>query len=299
MVTLIARAGSLTSAVFLLSLAACGARTGTLDADGLYLDPSVANGDGAGTGAGAQGGKPTAGAPSVGGNSGASSSGAGGRSGAGSTSGGASSAGSTGSSAGGASSAGSGEAGAATGGAASGGQGGSTAGSLLAACTNFCDSVRKGACRNEAIPNCVNDCASGPLSEGDPCQQLASVVLNCESPILATTRGRCSDAAEIASTKCQAPIAAYLACQTATPVPDPPPLSCSGTGTGSPQSCSEEYHCSDGTYYSAACQQVTPNQSSCTCKTSEGTYAAPVLNEGVNLACSDAIAICGGPAPGK
>jgi len=170
-------------------------------------------------------------------------------------------------------------------------------GSLLAACASFCDSVRKGACRSEAIPNCVNDCAGSALSEGNACQQLASVVLNCESPILATARGRCSDAAEIASTKCQAPIAAYLACQTATP--EPPPLSCSGTGTGSSQSCNEEYHCSDGTYYSAACQQVTPNQSSCTCKTSEGTYAAPVLNEGVSLACSDAIAICGGPAPGK
>ncbi len=278
----------------MLSLAACGGRTG----DDLYgydagTGSSLPANDGkGGSGQGATSGSPSSGAStSTGGGSttGGSGSTTGGSTGtAGSTQAGAPSKGGapgTGGFAG--SSGGFGQAGAA-------GSGGVT-GLVQVACTELCIDPTS-PCPDQFGPGvqCVNDCFQALTIRGGVCQDIGAQLAFCFKDAASKFGSDCSTGANQAPVICSGLLNTYQACASGSSTPPPPPpVACSGSGGAAPGKCSQNQMCSDGTYFSVSCYEQSPNQSACTCS-SPNVTSNITLNESAIYACNDAFVACNG-----
>ncbi len=269
------RIGRLAGGWYLLSLAACGARTGELDGSEYYTTNSSLPSDG-GAGAGAA----------------TSSAGSSGSSGPGTGTGGTTQAGSTGS---GATSGTAGRAGAPTGGF------GGAADAEQQACSALCMDPQldpQPACPAVFGPfgSCFKDCEQALQVQSGACLKIGVEVALCISKVIESSGKDCNSGQAQAQVQCASSLNAYQSCAAgnATGPGTLPPSDCFGSGSVQGKQCVESLTCSTGPSYSVTCNALTPNQSACQCQIGNVT-ANLTLNEGTNFACTDAMAACGGP----
>jgi hypothetical protein len=303
-------------ALCLAMLAGCGGRSATLDTDAFSVEanqPSASGSNGKGTGsasatgAGSAPNSGSSGIPSAGG-SGTPSSGSGGTSsGSGAAPG--SSAGSspnpgTWTGRAGSSSAGGAPSGGPAGGSASGG----APTVFLNSCADYCSTTMQGVCPSQIpLDECQSSCASELSNQSLQCQRTASALLDCLTTVYRNS-SNCADVAQLSVAKCAELEASYVRCSgpatnpVPTPAPQPPIPVCSSSGNSGNGACSLDVKCTNGTYYSVACRQTSPTQSSCSCSSSSSSGSASSvglsLNESITFACYDSLAVCGFPQIG-
>jgi len=280
-------------ALFLVVLAGCGGRSTTLDPDSVPVaenEPSTGGSSGKSSGAGnAPGAGSTTGSGAAPTGSGSATAGTPGKGG---TAGG----GATGSGSGGSSPSG----GASTGGA------GPTIDPYLPACNDYCSVVSSGVCPSQfnSFQECNGACQQEVTQQTASCQKSAVALLACLTSAFRNNAG-CAEIDQLFVGKCSQLATAYQACVDTGPEPGPkpPPVStCSSSGNSGGGACSLNVKCDSGAYYTVSCYQANAEQSSCSCSSmspdGSGSGSSFSLNESVNVACYDSIAVCGFPQPG-
>ncbi len=259
--------GRIAGGLWLVSLAACGGRTGEFDAYDSNTSSSLPANDGAGVdGKGAAAGATSIGVGSSAGGSTVTGTGSAGSS---STQGGAS---------GIAGSAGSSSAGDGTGGAAG----------ELTTCNELCNNSQF-SCPDQLgqTSDCLNDCASVLEQQNGACESLASGMLLCIAHVLAQYGNACDQGLTRAETQCGKQAALFESCSSNV---SPPSNACFATGSASAAQCSENITCPNGQNYSVTCYAVSPDRSACTC--TGPAVSALTLSESTQYACDDAATAC-------
>jgi hypothetical protein len=276
------RTGRVAGGFLLLSIAACGGRTGgDLSGDGFDTgDGRSLPSDGGSSGAnGGAASSPSTGASTSTGSSSSSS---------GSSYGGSTSTGQAGApSHGGVTGIAGGSGGVSQGGSAAAG-GGST---VQAACSALCLDPSSACPGQFGQPaDCLSECVVALSVRGGACEGLGARVSFCLRRAAAQFSGDCATGAVRAIGMCAGPISDYNACAAGGGSPAPAPA-CTGNGSAAPGKCFQTETCSDGTSFSVTCYEQSPNQSNCTC--SSGSISSNVtLNESAIYACNDAQVAC-------
>ncbi len=162
-------------------------------------------------------------------------------------------------------------------------------GRLRQACRDLCRPYSE-VCPTEfqSVEDCTRDCVDSINDTPAACRGITANALECLGAWI-SPKGTCDDALTNAALYCQDELLEIDRCDDA---PRPiPPDDCSGTATSTPEQCSVNLYCSNGTYW-VECQENTPGSSQCLCASESAASTLTVYGPGGD-ACSEALVRCG------